>query len=170
MPGRVASTTVAPRSTIGLSKATPRTSSRFDRSIAIADTTSLFDERMLLTVGGRWQSLDVNSYNPVTGFRSGASESGAFSPGIGLSPGLSLTGRVIYTAAQYCDLANSQKIPDRATLDLGLRYATLFRDRPLTRRANVVNVTGHNDWATTGRGILAQGTPRTVLLSASVDF
>ncbi len=39
---------------------------------------------MLLTLGGRWQSLDVNSYNPVTGFRTGSSESGAFSPGIGL--------------------------------------------------------------------------------------
>ncbi|SOR31434.1 protein of unknown function [Methylorubrum extorquens] len=31
-------------------------------------------------------------------------------------------------------------------------------------------MTGNNDGATSGRGILAQGTPRTVLLSASVDF
>jgi hypothetical protein len=38
--------------------------------------------------------------------------------------GLTLTGRVIYTSAQYYDLANSQKIPDWATLDVGLRYAT----------------------------------------------
>ncbi|MFX4831458.1 TonB-dependent receptor, partial [Acinetobacter baumannii] len=52
-----------------------------------------------------------------------------------LVPGMSLTGRVIYTSAQYYDLANSQKIPDWATLDLGLRYATLFQDRPLTLRA-----------------------------------
>ncbi|WP_163454554.1 TonB-dependent receptor domain-containing protein, partial [Escherichia coli] len=55
-----------------------------------------------------------------------------------LAPGLSLTGRVIYTAAQYYDLANAQKIPDWATLDLGLRYATTVHDRPLTLRANVL--------------------------------
>lgn len=306
---------VAPRSTVGLSNATPRTSSRINRSIAVADTLSILDDRVLLTVGGRWQSLDVNSYNAVTGFRTGSSESGAFSPGVGLVvkpwerlslyanyiegltspappvnavnanaafpaavsrqtevgakydfgsvgigfaafeieqpfgfldartlvfsvdgrqrnsgveltvfgepvpgirllggvslldgvqvraqdprnlgrvavgvpdvqlnlygeydlppglvPGLTLTGRVIYTAAQYYDLANSQKIPDWATLDVGLRYATTFQDRPLTLRANVVNVTGNNYWASTGRGILSQGTPRTFLLSASMDF
>lgn len=307
--------TVAPRSTVGLSNATPRTSSRINRSIAIADTMSLFEDRVLLTVGGRWQSLDVNAYNAVTGFRTGESSSGAFSPGVGLVvkpwerlslyanyiegltspappvnavnanaafpaavsrqtevgakydfgsvgvcfaafeieqpfgfldtstlvfsvdgrqrnsgveltvfgepapgirllggvslldgiqvqsqdprnvgrvavgvpeaqvnlygeydlppnfvPGLTLTGRVIYTSAQYYDLANSQKIPDWATLDLGLRYAGTLHDRPLTVRANVVNVTGNNYWASTGRGILSQGTPRTILLSASMDF
>ncbi|KTR98641.1 ligand-gated channel [Methylobacterium radiotolerans] len=304
-----------PRSTLGLSDATPRTSSRINRSIAIADTLSVLDDRVLLTLGGRWQSLDVNSYNPVTGFRTGSSESGAFSPGIGLVvkpwerlslyanyiegltspappvnavnattafpafvsrqtevgakydfgavgvgfaafeieqpsgfldartlvfsvdgrqrnsgveltvfgepvpgirvlggvslldgvqvqaqdprnvgrvavgvpdvqlnlygeydlppgfiPGLTVTSRVIYTSAQYYDLANSQKIPDWATLDVGLRYATTFQDRPLTLRANVVNATGNNYWASTGRGILSQGTPRTFLLSASIDF
>ncbi len=41
---------------------------------------------------------------------------------------------------------------------------------PLTLRANVVNATGNNYWASTGRGILSQGTPRTFLLSASIDF
>jgi iron complex outermembrane receptor protein len=306
---------VAPRSTVGLSNATPRTSSRINRSIAIADTLSAFDDRVLLTLGGRWQSLDVNSYSATTGFRTGSSDSGAFSPGLGLVvkplehlslyanyiegltspappvnavnasaafpasvsrqtevgakydfgvvgvgvaafrieqpfgflnastlvfsvdgrqrndgveltvfgepiqgvrllggvsfldgvqvaaqlasnvgkvavgvpnvqlnlygevdlppsflPGLSLTGRVIYTSSQYYDLANTQKIPDWATLDLGVRYATTLNDRPLTLRANVVNVTGNNYWASTGRGILSQGTPRTVLLSATVDF
>lgn len=307
--------TVAPRSAFGQSRLTPRTSTRINRSVAIADTLSVLDDRLLLTIGGRWQSIDVGSYSPVTGLRTGVSESGAFSPGVGvvvkpwerlslyanyvegltspappvnavnasaafpaavsrqtevgakldlgtvglgfaafeieqpfgfldartlvfsvdgrqrnsgveftvfgepvpgirvlggislldgiqvqaqdprnvgrvaigvpevqlnlygeydlppsLLPGLSLTGRVIYTAAQYYDLANSQKIPDWATLDLGLRYSTLCQERPLTLRANVVNVTGDNYWATTGRGILAQGTPRTVLISASVDF
>lgn len=83
---------------------------------------------------------------------------------------MSLTGRVVYTSAQYYDQANSQKIPDWATLDLGLRYSTLLQDRPVTFRANVVNVTGNNYWATTGRGILSQGAPRTYLVSASVDF
>ena len=87
-----------------------------------------------------------------------------------LAPGLTVTGRVVYTAAQYYDQANSQKIPDWATLDLGLRYKTVIQDRPVTWQANVLNVTGNNYWATTGRGLLAPGAPRTVLVSASVDF
>ena len=306
---------VPPRTILGLSELTPRTTTRINRSFAIADTLSILDDRVLLTLGGRWQSLDVRSYSAATGLRTGGSDSGAFSPGVGLvvkplehlslyanyiegltspappvnavnataafpaavsrqtevgakydfgtvgvgfaafeieqpfgfldartlvfsvdgrqrnsgveltvfgeptpgirllggvslldgvqvraqdprtvgrvavgvpdvqinlygeydlpqnlAPGLTLTGRVIYTASQYYDLANSQKIPDWATLDLGLRYNTVFQDRPLTLRANVVNVTGNNYWASTGRGILSQGAPRTLLLSASMDF
>ncbi|WP_187272949.1 TonB-dependent siderophore receptor [Methylobacterium sp. WL69] len=305
----------APRSPAALSRLTPTTAMRINRSLAIADTLSFFDDRVLLTLGGRWQDIDVKSISPTTGLRTGASDSGAFSPGFGLvvkplerlsvygnyiegltspappvnavnasaafpaavsrqteigakydfgtvgvgfaafrieqpfgftdprtlvfsvdgrqrndgveltvfgepvpgvrilggvslldgvqvaaqspanvgkvavgvpsmqlnlygevdlppalAPGLSLTGRVIYTSSQYYDLANSQKIPDWATLDLGVRYATTLSDRPLTLRANVVNVTGNNYWASTGRGILSQGTPRTVLVSATVDF
>ncbi|MFD0935285.1 TonB-dependent receptor, partial [Methylobacterium trifolii] len=265
-----------PRTAMGLSEATPRTTSRANRSIAVADTLSFLEDRVLLTIGGRWQGIDTRSYSAVTGFQTGSSDSGAFSPGVGLvvkpierlslyanyiegltSPappvnavnasaafpaavsrqtevgakydfgsvgvgfaafeieqpfgytdpttlvfsvdgrqrnsgveltvfgeptpglrllggvslldgvqvraqsaatlgktavgvpdvqlnlygeydlppsllaGLSLTGRVIYTASQYYDLANSQKIPDWATLDLGLRYATTLDDRPL---------------------------------------
>jgi iron complex outermembrane receptor protein len=41
---------------------------------------------------------------------------------------------------------------------------------PVSLRANVQNVTGANYWATTGRGILSPGAPRTYLLSASFDF
>ncbi|TXN19184.1 TonB-dependent siderophore receptor [Methylobacterium sp. WL9] len=309
-----APTVLPERSPIGVSRLTPTTSTRINRSIAIADTLSFLDDHVLLTLGGRWQSLDVRSFSPVTGLKTGGSDAGAFSPGIGLvvkpferlslyanyiegltapvapvtainataafpafvsrqtevgakydfgtvgvgfaaftiaqpfgflgadnvffaggrqrndgvevtvfgepvpgirlvggfslldgvqvrsqtaatagktavgvpdaqinlyaeydlppwlAPGLSLTGRVIYTAAQYYDLANSQKIPDWATFDLGLRYTTLYDARPVTLRANVVNLTGNNYWASTGRGVLSQGAPRTVLISASVDF
>jgi iron complex outermembrane receptor protein len=37
--------------------------------LAIADTLSILDDRVLLTLGGRWQSLDVNSYSATTGYR-----------------------------------------------------------------------------------------------------
>ncbi|WP_238180257.1 TonB-dependent receptor [Methylobacterium haplocladii] len=310
-----APTYVPERSAIGISQRTPTTSTRINRSIAIADTMSFLDDHVLLTIGGRWQSLDVRSFSPTTGFKTGGSDAGAFSPGIGLvvkpferlslyanyiegltspvapvtarnatdafpafvsrqtevgakydfgnvglgfaaftieqpfgfldptsnvffaggkqrndgveftvfgepmpgvrliggftlldgvqvrsstaafagktaigvpdaqinlygeydlpswlAPGLTATGRVIYTASQYYDLGNTQKIPDWATLDVGLRYTTVYDTRPVTLRATVVNVTGNNYWASTGRGILSQGAPRTVLLSASVDF
>ncbi len=59
---------------------------------------------------------------------------------------------MIYTAAQYYDQANSQTIPDWATLDLGLRYKTILQDRPVTWQANILNVTGNNYWATTVAG------------------
>jgi len=60
----------------------------------------------------------------------------------GRVPGLTLTGRVTDTSAQYHDRAKSQKIPDGATRDVGLRCAPTFRDRALTLPANVVNVSG----------------------------
>jgi iron complex outermembrane receptor protein len=87
-----------------------------------------------------------------------------------LAPGVTLTGRVIHTSSQFYDQANTQSIPDWTTLDLGLRYTTTIRRTPVTLRANVQNVTGVNYWATTGRGILSPGAPRTYLLSASFDF
>ncbi|WP_244536720.1 TonB-dependent receptor [Methylobacterium brachiatum] len=305
--------TVPPRSAIGQTRAMPPTTARSNQSVAVADTLSILDGHVQLTLGGRWQSITVKSLDPRTGSTTGLADSGAFSPGAGLvvkpwealslyanysegltapsvpvaavnanqpfgavrsdqieagvkydfgnlglgfaaydlqqpfgfldsssrfridgtqrnrgleftafgepvagirvvggvslidgrllktqggqfngnvaigvpavqlnlygeydlpwlAPGLTITGRVIYTAAQYYDQANSQTIPDWATLDLGLRYKTILQDRPVTWQANILNVTGNNYWATTGRGLLAPGAPRTVLISASVDF
>jgi iron complex outermembrane recepter protein len=84
---------------------------------------------------------------------------------------MTLTGRVIHTAAQYYDQANTQAIPHWTRVDVGARYAfSLPNGTPLVLRASVENVFGQNYWATTGRGFLTPGTPRTYLLSASVDF
>jgi iron complex outermembrane receptor protein len=84
--------------------------------------------------------------------------------------GVTLTGRVIHTSSQFYDQANTQSIPAWTTLDLGVRYTTTIERTPVTLRANVQNVTGANYWASTGRGILSPGAPRTYLLSASFDF
>lgn len=81
-----------------------------------------------------------------------------------------LTGRVIYTSRQYYDQANTQQIPDWVRTDIGARYVTKIDGRPLTLRATVENVFGLDYWATTGRGFLTPGTPRTYRLSASIDF
>jgi len=305
--------TAPPRSAIGQTRAMPPTTARINQSVAVADTLSILDGNVQLTVGGRWQGITVRSLDSRTGATTGIADSGAFSPGAGLvvkpweklslyanysegltapsvpatavnanqafgavrsdqieagakydfgslglgfaaydlqqpfgfldstnrfridgtqrnrgleftafgepvtgirvlggvslidgrllktqggqfngnvaigvpavqlnlygeydlpwlAPGLTVTGRVIYTAAQYYDQANRQTIPDWATLDLGLRYKTILQDRPVTWQASVLNVTGNNYWATTGRGLLAPGAPRTILISASVDF
>jgi iron complex outermembrane receptor protein len=84
---------------------------------------------------------------------------------------LTLTGRVIYTSSQYYDQANTQKLPDWTRFDLGARY-TFEREngKPVTIRADVLNVAGKDYWAQASNYGLALGTPRTFLLSATFDF
>jgi iron complex outermembrane receptor protein len=310
-------TYVAARSTAGLSFNAPLSAERFNRSVGIADTMSFLDDRVLLTVGGRWQAMGVTNYNTTTGavlptsskneavtpavalvlkpleklsvygnyiegLTSGGTAPngtnnqgqvlpalvskqievgakydfgilgvtvaafeitrpngltnssnffvadgeqrnrglefnvfGELAPGtrllggvtlidgeqvktenglydgkvaIGvpttqfnlygeqdlpawLAPGLTVTGRVIYTSPQYYDQANTQSIPEWTRVDLGARYKVRLPDgKPLTLRAMVENVFDNNYWATTGRSYLTPGTPRTYLVSASIDF
>ncbi|MBZ2209337.1 TonB-dependent receptor [Massilia soli] len=88
--------------------------------------------------------------------------------------GLTLTARTLYTASQYADGANTQELPSWARLDLGASYAMRIADRAVTLRARVDNATGKDYWASAGgfpgSGYLVQGAPRTVVVSASVDF
>ncbi len=85
--------------------------------------------------------------------------------------GFTLTGRVIYTSAQFYDEGNTQSIPGWTRLDLGVRYRWIGEDgNPATVRFNVENVTGENYWASTGAGQLTLGMPRTYKLSLSKDF
>lgn len=86
-------------------------------------------------------------------------------------PGVTLEGRVIYTSSQFVNSANTQKIPEWARVDLGARYTARFFDKNVTFRANVNNLLDHSYWSgafTDGYAILSA--PRTVLVSATVDF
>ncbi|MBY6240085.1 TonB-dependent siderophore receptor [Methylosinus sp. Sm6] len=87
-------------------------------------------------------------------------------------PGLTLEGRVVYTSAQFVNSANTQKIPEWARLDAGLRYSTQLVDKKVTFRANANNLLDHNYWAGSyfADGIVTLSSPRTVLMSATVDF
>ncbi|NNG21743.1 TonB-dependent receptor [Telluria aromaticivorans] len=88
--------------------------------------------------------------------------------------GLSLNARGLYTSSQYADAANSQKLPSWSRLDIGANYMTRFMDRNLTLRARIDNVTDKNYWASAGGypgfGYLVLGAPRSVVVSATVDF
>ncbi len=57
---------------------------------------------------------------------------------------------------------------------MGARYLTQIADRDVTLRARLDNVTDKNYWASaggaSGAGYLVLGAPRTVVVSASVDF
>jgi len=88
--------------------------------------------------------------------------------------GLSLNARALYTARQYADAANLQQLPSWTRLDLGASYLTRIGERDLTLRARVDNVTDRAYWASAGgypgSGYLVMGAPRTVSVSATVDF
>lgn len=84
--------------------------------------------------------------------------------------GATLTGRVIYTSAQYYDQANTQRIPDWTRLDFGVRYSFTANGTPLTARFNVQNAAGTRYWGSAGSSVLTYGMPRTFLASLSADF
>jgi iron complex outermembrane receptor protein len=89
-------------------------------------------------------------------------------------PGLSLNARALYTSTQYADGRNTQQLPSWTRLDIGASYLTRFMDRDLTLRARIDNLTDRSYWASAGgypgSGYLVLGAPRTVSVSATVDF
>jgi iron complex outermembrane receptor protein len=88
-----------------------------------------------------------------------------------LAPGLTLTGRAIYTSSMFYDQANTQSVPDWTRFDAGLRYTFEGANgKPVVMRATVQNILDDSYWASAARGYLAVGAPRTVILSATVDF
>ncbi|MBU0725299.1 MAG: TonB-dependent siderophore receptor [Alphaproteobacteria bacterium] len=85
-------------------------------------------------------------------------------------PELTLTGRVLHTAAQYLDQANTQRVPSWSRLDVGARYATEIDNRPVVFRFNIENLTDEAYWASAHGGYLTLGAPLTAKLSVGVDF
>lgn len=90
-------------------------------------------------------------------------------------PDLALDGRVLYTSSQYADADNTQKVDSWTRLDLGARYLIMLSDSTfLTLRGRVENVTGEDYWASAGgypgASYLTIGAPRTVLVSATLNF
>jgi iron complex outermembrane receptor protein len=83
-------------------------------------------------------------------------------------PGLSLNGRVINTSSVYADAANRLSVPSWTRLDIGARYATKVANKAVIFRANLENVFDKNYWVTST--YVTVGAPRTLMLSASIDF
>jgi iron complex outermembrane recepter protein len=85
--------------------------------------------------------------------------------------GFTLTGGAIYTDRQYVDQANTQQLDAWTRIDMGARYATKIEGRPTTFRATVQNVFDREYWSgVASYGAFSPGYPRTLQLSASVDF
>lgn len=89
-------------------------------------------------------------------------------------PGLALDGRIVYTGSSYANAANALKVGGWTRFDIGARYKTDIKGHETTFRARVDNVANKKYWASVGGypgyGYLNAGAPRSVTLSASVDF
>ncbi|MES2928740.1 MAG: TonB-dependent receptor [Pseudomonadota bacterium] len=85
-------------------------------------------------------------------------------------PGLTLSARMIASSAQHVDAANLRRIPGWTRWDIGARYKIRAGGRPLVLRAGVDNLFNRNYWSSGSGNWLYVGSPRTVTLSATVDF
>ena len=86
-------------------------------------------------------------------------------------PGLTATGAVSYTSKQFVDQANLQSVPSWTRVDLGLRYRTAIAGKATTLRGGLMNAFDRHYWAgVASYGTVSQSAPRTVQLSAAVDF
>lgn len=62
----------------------PRVSENEFYGLALSDTMSMLDERVQLTLGGRWQHIDTENYSPVTGNVTTSSDEAAVTPLVGV--------------------------------------------------------------------------------------
>lgn len=85
-------------------------------------------------------------------------------------PGLTLTARAIYTGDQYVNEANTSEIPAWTRFDIGSRYVFKTHGKKVTLRANLENAFDKRYWSTASQFGLTFGTPRTAILSATLDF
>ncbi|WP_051237468.1 TonB-dependent receptor [Ottowia thiooxydans] len=86
-------------------------------------------------------------------------------------PGLTLTARTLLTGSQYVNAQNTLKLPGWARWDLGARYLTRSFGRPLTIRANILNLANRSYWeGSAGSGGIVLSAPRTFSISATMDF
>ncbi|RIX98512.1 TonB-dependent siderophore receptor [Aureimonas flava] len=126
---------------------------------------TLIDARLDSTTGGRFDGNAVPGV-PKVAFNLYGEYDVAW-----LTPGLTFTGRVLHTGSTRYDQANTQRVDDWTRVDLGARYAFVGPyEKPVEMRLAVENVFNERYWASSARGFLAAGAPRTVMVSASIDF
>ena len=85
---------------------------------------------------------------------------------------LTLTSRVVYTASQYVDVANTMMLPEWTRVDLGARYTftSPWNGKPIVVRASIENVFNKAYWASAYSGVITLGAPRTYLVSTTFNF
>jgi len=85
--------------------------------------------------------------------------------------GLTLTAGAFYTSEQNVNQANTQELPAWTRFDLGARYTTKVAAKQTVFRASLQNAFNKAYWSgVASYGAFAQGAPRTLVVSAAVDF
>lgn len=85
--------------------------------------------------------------------------------------GLTTTAGVIHVGKQYVDTLNSARLPSWTRVDLGARYALEVDGRPVTLALNLQNAFNRQYWSGVSQwSAFSLGSPRTLALSAAVDF
>ncbi len=123
---------------------------------------ALIDARQTHTANGLNDGKKVNGASDVQ-VNMGAEWDPAF------LPGLTVSGRVIYTGSQYIDAGNLQSIPDWTRFDAGIRYKTQIAGHDTTLRFNVENLANKSYWIG-GNGFVMISRPRTFLVSLDVKL
>lgn len=132
------------------------------RGLRVMASAAFNDAKMAKTQGGMNQGKDATGV-PDRTFNLGLDWD---TPWV---QGLSLNGRVINTSAMYYDAANTLRMPAWTRVDIGARYATKVAGKAVVFRANLENVADKAYWVTAS-GYVTVGAPRTLMLSAAIDF
>lgn len=85
-------------------------------------------------------------------------------------PGLALSGGIYYVGKRPVNNENQAFVDSYTTLSLGARYMTRVAGKRTTIRAVLDNATNQNYWSTAGNGLLGVGAPRTLKVTAKVEF
>ncbi|WP_229722824.1 TonB-dependent receptor [Xylophilus rhododendri] len=132
------------------------------RGLRLMASATFLDAKLTRTAGGTNQGKDAPGV-PDSTYNVGLDWD---TPWV---PGLSLNGRVINTSSMYYDSANLLKMPSWTRVDLGARYATNIAGKKVVFRANLENVADKGYWVVAS-GYVTVGAPRTLMLSAAIDF
>lgn len=88
--------------------------------------------------------------------------------------GLTFDARAIYTSSQFANAANTIEVPSWTRFDLGARYSRDVNGNAMSFRARIDNAFDSEEWISVGgfpgANYLVLGSPRTFVLSVSVDF
>ena len=111
--------------------------------------------------GGSYDGLYVNSqpkWNATLGME------------YDINDRFALTSRAVYNGSSWADSSNTKRISPWTRLDLGAKYTWKQNNKPITLALNVYNVLDHRYWYGNGNNTIMLGTPRTAVLSLSMDF
>lgn len=85
-------------------------------------------------------------------------------------PGLALSSGLHYVGKRPVNDENQAYIDSYTTLSLGVRYTTRAAGKRATIQAVLDNATDKNYWSNAGSGLLGVGAPRTLKVTAKVEF